>query len=133
TIIEDKFSMGFSSLFILLTIFIVLMSADVYNKEQRKISDYITVKVLLLFGGIAMVSFGNLAVFFLGIEILSIALYILASSKPTSIKSNEAGMKYFLMGAFASGFLLFGIALIYGATGSFDMAVIHEAGMSAGV
>lgn len=133
TIIEDKFSMGFSSLFILLTIFIVLMSADVYSKEQRKLSDYITVKVLLLFGGIAMVSFGNLAVFFLGIEILSIALYILASSKPTSIKSNEAGMKYFLMGAFASGFLLFGIALIYGATGSFDMAVIHQAGMSAGV
>ena len=133
TIIEDKFSMGFSSLFILLTIFIILMSADVYSKEQRKISDYITVKILLLFGGISMVSFGNLATFFLGIEILSIALYILAASKPTSIKSNEAGMKYFLMGAFASGFLLFGIALMYGATGSFDMSVIHEAGMSAGV
>lgn len=133
TIIEDKFSMGFSSLFILLTIFIVLMSADFYKNEQKKLSDYITVKVLLLFGGVAMVSFGNLATFFLGIEILSIALYILAASKPTSIKSNEAGMKYFLMGAFASGFLLFGIALIYGATGSFDMATIHQAGMSAGV
>lgn len=133
TIVEDKFSMGFSSLFILLTIFIVLMSADFYNKEQKKLSDYITVKVLLLFGGISMVSFGNLATYFVGIEILSISLYILAASKPTSIKSNEAGMKYFLMGAFASGFLLFGIALIYGATGSFDMVTIHQAGMSAGV
>ncbi len=133
TIIEDKFSMGFSSLFILLTIFIVLMSSDFYKNEQKKLSDYITVKVLLLFGGVAMVSFGNLATYFVGIEILSISLYILAASKPTSIKSNEAGMKYFLMGAFASGFLLFGIALIYGATGSFDMATIHQAGMSAGV
>ena len=133
TIIEDKFSMGFSSLFILLTIFIVLMSGDFYRNEQRKLSDYITVKILLLFGGVAMVSFGNLATYFVGIEILSIALYILAASKPTSIKSNEAGMKYFLMGAFASGFLLFGIALIYGATGSFDMSTIHQAGMSANV
>lgn len=132
-IVEDKYSMGFSSLFILLTIFIVLMSSDFYNKEQKKLPDYITVKLLLLFGGVAMVSFGNLATYFVGIEILSISLYVLAASKPENIKSNEAGMKYFLMGAFASGFLLFGIALIYGATGSFDMEVIHQAGMSAGV
>lgn len=130
TIVEDNYSRGFSSLFILLTIFLVLMSGDYYKKEIIKLSDFVTVKILLLFGGVAMVSFGNLATFFVGIEILSIALYILASSKPTSIKSNEAGMKYFLMGAFASGFLLFGIALIYGATGSFDMGVIHQAVMS---
>jgi len=127
TIVEDKFSLGFSSLFILLTIFIVLMSADFYNKEQRKLSDFITVKIILLFGGVAMVSFGNLATYFLGIEILSISLYVLAASQPKNIKSNEAGMKYFLMGAFASGFLLFGIALIYGATGSFDTSVIYQA------
>ncbi len=130
TIIEDNYSRGFSSLFILLTIFLVLMSGDYYKKQIFKLSDFVTIKILLLFGGVAMVSFGNLATFFLGIEILSIALYILAASKPTSIKSNEAGMKYFLMGAFASGFLLFGIALIYGATGSFDMAVIHQTVMS---
>lgn len=126
-IIEDNYSRGFSSLFIVLTIFLVLMSGDYYKKQIVKLSDFVTVKILLLFGGVAMVSFGNLATFFLGIEILSIALYILAASKPTSIKSNEAGMKYFLMGAFASGFLLFGITMIYGATGSFDMTVIYEA------
>jgi len=126
TIVEDKFSLGFSSLFILLTIFIVLMSADFYDKEQRKLSDFITIKLILLFGGVAMVSFGNLATYFVGIEILSISLYILAASYPKDVKSNEAGMKYFLMGAFASGFLLFGIALIYGATGSFDTSVIYQ-------
>jgi len=126
TIVEDRFSLGFSSLFIVLTIFIVLMSADFYNKEQRKLSDFITIKLILLFGGVAMVSFGNLATYFVGIEILSISLYILAASQPKNVKSNEAGMKYFLMGAFASGFLLFGIALIYGATGSFDTTIIYH-------
>jgi NADH-quinone oxidoreductase subunit N len=80
---------------------------------------------------VAMVSFGNLAMFFLGIEILSIALYVLASSDRSSLKSNEAGLKYFLMGSFASGILLFGICLIYGAMGSFDVIEISELSRSA--
>jgi NADH-quinone oxidoreductase subunit N len=78
-----------------------------------------------------MVSFGNLAMFFLGIEILSISLYILAASNRMNVKSNEAGMKYFLMGSFASGIILFGICLIYGAMGTFDVAEINEWSRSA--
>jgi NADH-quinone oxidoreductase subunit N len=78
-----------------------------------------------------MISFGNLAMFFLGIEILSISLYILAASSRMNIKSNEAGMKYFLMGSFASGIILFGICLIYGAMGTFDIAEITEWSRSA--
>ena len=78
-----------------------------------------------------MVSFGNLAMFFLGIEILSISLYILAASDRMNIKSNEAGMKYFLMGSFASGIILFGICMIYGAMGSFDIIEISEMSQSA--
>jgi NADH-quinone oxidoreductase subunit N len=78
-----------------------------------------------------MVSFGNLAMFFLGIEILSISLYVLAASSRMNIKSNEAGMKYFLMGSFASGIILFGICLIYGAMGSFDIVEISEMSQSA--
>src|SRR5690554_7216730 len=66
-----------------------------------------------------MIAFEHFVMFFIGLEILSISLYVLAASVPDKIKSNEAGMKYFLMGSFASGFVLFGIALIYGATGSF--------------
>ena len=69
--------------------------------------------------------------YFLGIEVLSIALYILASSNRLSIKSNEAGLKYFLMGSFASGIILFGICLIYGAMGSFDVTEISELSRSA--
>jgi NADH-quinone oxidoreductase subunit N len=78
-----------------------------------------------------MVSFGNLAMFFLGIEVLSISLYILAASSRMNVKSNEAGMKYFLMGSFASGIILFGICLIYGAMGSFDVAEITDWSRSA--
>jgi NADH-quinone oxidoreductase subunit N len=68
-----------------------------------------------------------MAMLFLGIEILSISLYILAGSKMTDLSSNEASFKYFLMGSFATGFLLFGIALIYGVTGTFDLPQIASA------
>lgn len=121
----NNYSAAFSSLFIILTIFLVALSPDFHKDHKAKISDFIAIKLFLLTGAIAMVSFGNLAMFFLGIEILSISLYVLAASQPKDLKSNEAGMKYFLMGAFASGFILFGIALVYGATGSFDTAVIY--------
>ncbi|KRD11180.1 NADH-quinone oxidoreductase subunit N [Flavobacterium sp. Root901] len=127
----SKFSTSFSSLFIVLTIFLVALSHNFYENHQTKISDYIAIKVFLLAGAVAMVSFGNLAMFFLGIEILSIALYVLAASDRLNIKSNEAGMKYFLMGSFASGIILFGICLIYGAMGTFDIAEIHESSLSA--
>ena len=130
-IVVDKFSVAFSSLFIILTIFLITLSHDVYKDHPTKISDYIAIKIFLLAGSVAMVSFGNLSMFFLGIEILSISLYILAASNRLSLKSNEAGMKYFLMGSFASGIILFGICLIYGATGYFDVAEIHD--LSAGL
>src|SRR3970040_1604996 len=130
-IIVNKFSTAFSGLFIILTIFLVAMAHDFYEDHQTKISDFIAIKVFLLAGTVAMVSFGNLAMFFLGIEMLSIALYILAASNRLSIKSNEAGLKYFLMGSFASGIILFGICLIYGAMGTFDVAEITDWSRSA--
>ena len=132
-IVVDKYATAFSCLFIVLTIFLVALSHDFYDNQKSKISDFIAIKVFLLAGCVAMVSFGNLAMFFLGIEILSIALYVLAASSRLNVKSNEAGMKYFLMGSFASGILLFGICLVYGAIGSFDMRIIAEAGVSADV
>ena len=125
-VVTNRFSMSFSALFIVLTIFLVALGGDFYKNHQKKLSDFIAIKVFLLAGAVAMVSFGNLSMFFLGIEILSIALYILAGSNRLSLKSNEAGMKYFLMGSFASGIILFGICLIYGATGSFDIGEIFE-------
>lgn len=132
-IVVDKFSVAFSSLFIVLTVFLVTLSQDVYKDHPTKISDFIAIKIFLLAGGVAMVSFGNLAMFFLGIEVLSISLYILAASNRLNLKSNEAGMKYFLMGSFASGILLFGICLVYGAIGSFDVVEIKELSQGLGL
>ena len=130
-IVVSKFSSAFSALFIVLTIFLVALAHDFYEDHPTKISDFIAIKIFLLAGAVAMVSFGNLAMFFLGIEILSISLYILAASNRMNVKSNEAGMKYFLMGSFASGIILFGICLIYGAMGTFDVAEITEWSRSA--
>ncbi len=129
----SKFSQSFSVLFIVLAIFLIALCHNFYEANQSRLSDFVGIKIFMLAGCVAMVSFGNLAMFFLGIEILSISLYILAASNRLNVKSNEAGMKYFLMGAFASGILLFGICLIYGAIGSFDMETIKEASMSADV
>ncbi|MXN91469.1 NADH-quinone oxidoreductase subunit NuoN [Flavobacterium sp. Sd200] len=122
---SDKYGLAFSALFILISIFLVALSPEFHKEHKAKLSDFVAIKLFLLTGAIAMVSFTNLAMFFLGIEILSISLYVLAASKPKDVKSNEAGMKYFLMGAFASGIILFGIALIYGATGTFNMLDIN--------
>jgi len=127
----NNFSVAFSSLFIVLTIFLVALSHNFYENHPTKLSDFIAIKVFLLSGAVAMVSFGNLSMFFLGIEVLSISLYILAASNRMNLKSNEAGMKYFLMGSFASGIILFGICLIYGAMGTFDVAEISELSRSA--
>ncbi|WP_293872378.1 NADH-quinone oxidoreductase subunit N [Flavobacterium sp.] len=132
-VVVDKFSVAFSSLFIILTIFLVALSGDFYKDHPTKLSDFIAIKIFLLAGSVAMVSFGNLSMFFLGIEVLSISLYILAASRRLDVKSNEAGMKYFLLGSFASGIILFGICLIYGATGYFDLAEIKDLSSGAGL
>ena len=80
-----------------------------------------------LAGAVVMVTFSNLVMLFLGIEILSISMYIMAGSQKDKYSSNEAALKYFLMGSFSTGFLLFGIALIYGCTGSFFTSGIAAA------
>ena len=129
-IVMDSYANVFSSLFILLTALLVLFSAPSYAKSS-KVSDFISIKVFMLSGAVAMVSFNNISMFFLGIEVLSIGLYVLAGSDRLNIKSNESGMKYFLMGSFASGILLFGIAMLYGATGAFDVPTLREASISA--
>lgn len=124
-IIVNKTNMLFSGLFILLTIFLIVLSESFYKPIYNKISDFVSIKLFLLIGAICMVCFGNMVVFFLGLEILSISLYVLAGSDFTNIKSNESGMKYLLLGSFASGFVLFGIAMIYGATVSFNIIEIN--------
>ena len=120
----SRFGQWFSILFIVLTIGIVALGHDFYKNRVSKLSDFISLKIFVLIGAVCMIAFEHFVMFFIGLEILSISLYVLAASNPDKIKSNEAGMKYFLMGSFASGFVLFGIALIYGATASFYIETI---------
>jgi len=120
----DNYSVAFSGLAIVISAFVFVLSSDFYKDDSKHISDYLAILVFVLCGALIMFSFWNMAMLFLGIEILSISLYIMAGSKRFDVRSNEAGFKYFLMGSFASGFLLFGIALIYGATRSFHLANI---------
>jgi len=106
-------------LFIVLLIFI--LSIKYYNKEIEHLTDIYGLLLFALVGAMLMVCYSNLNLLFLAIEILSIPLYVLAASHRTDNNSNEAGLKYFIMGAFASGFLLFGIALLFGQANTFSL------------
>ncbi len=119
--IADNFGIAFNALLIFAA-FLVFMFANLYYKVvQRPLEDIYALFLFALVGAMVMTSFGNLIMLFIGVETLSISLYILAGSKKFDIASNEAAMKYFLTGSVSTGFLLFGIALVYGASGSFNM------------
>jgi NADH-quinone oxidoreductase subunit N len=121
---SDNYALAFTGLLIVVAMLLITMSSNFYQAEELKLADYIAMIVFTLSGGIAMVSFSNMTMLFIGLEVLSISLYVLAGSRRKDIRSNEAAMKYFLMGSFASGILLFGITLIYGASGSFNLSEI---------
>src|SRR5690606_38856703 len=124
-VLFDHFALVFSLLMISITILILLLSKDYFDVVGEHTAEYFSLILFSLTGGLIIVSFYNLSMLFIGIEIMSVALYILAGIRKSDYASNEASLKYFLMGAFSTGFLLFGIALIYGATGSFGMAEIQ--------
>lgn len=119
----DNYAVAFSMTLSLTAMLWFLMSRD-YFENNTNVTDHFSLILFSLVGAVFMVSYSNLAMLFLGIEVLSVSLYILAGSNFKNIFSNEASFKYFLMGSFATGFLLFGIALIYGVTASFDIHVI---------
>lgn len=116
----------FSILLIALTVVIFLFSKYYYTEQIDHLADIYALLLFSLAGGIIMVSFNNLVMLFMGIETLSIPLYVLAASNRKNLLSNEAGLKYFIMGAFASSFLLLGITFIYGTTGTFSIDGIAQ-------
>jgi NADH-quinone oxidoreductase subunit N len=122
----DRFSMAFSGVLIFITLFLFNISDHFYKNTDQNKGDIYALMLFVLCGGVIMTSYNNLTMLFLGIEILSISLYILAGSRKFDLASNEASIKYFLTGSFSTGFLLFGIALIYGTTKSFNIDVIRD-------
>ena len=122
----DNYAVAFTGIILLVAFLWFLMAQDFFREETSK-SDHYALVIFALAGAVIMVSYTNMAMLFLGIEILSIPMYILAGSKKDDVLSNESAFKYLIMGAFATGVLLVGIVLIYGATGSFDLGEIAVA------
>lgn len=103
-----------------------LITDDHLRREGSEGPEVHAMYLLAAAGGVVMVSATDLIVLFLGLETLSIAMYILAASHRSRLESKEAGLKYFILGGFSSAFFLYGIALIYGATGTTRLAGITE-------
>src|SRR5215211_7613079 len=119
----DRFALLFSLVANLCTLAFFLLSSKDMEKVGHNYSDYFALLFFILSGIVISASFTSLLMLFLGIEIISIPLYILTGSDKRNLKSNEASLKYFLLGSFSTGLMLMGIALIYGATRSFQTGV----------
>ncbi len=128
----DDLSTLFNLLFLGSTGIVILLSMPFLRKEDVEHSEYYALLLFATSGMMILASGLDLITLFLGIEVLSISLYVLAGFRRDSDASNEAAMKYFLLGAFASSVLLYGIALVYGSTGTTNLAKIAETVSSAG-
>ena len=120
-LVYDKFSNLFLLIISISLVFYFWLTAKEVVKVGAHGSEYFALIFFVMAGAGLVTLFNNLLILFLGIEILSIPLFILTGSDKRNLKSNEAALKYFLMGAFSTGILLLGIAFIYGATGSFQV------------
>lgn len=117
----DRYSILFNLLMTGCTVLYALLVGKDVARVGVHVSDYFALVMFMLCGVYLLSGYNNLLMLFLGIEILSIPQYILAGSDKRNLKSSEASLKYFLMGSFSTGILLMGIALLYGANGSFNV------------
>jgi NADH-quinone oxidoreductase subunit N len=122
--ISDGYSTFFKIIFFLNVILSVLISIKYIAIEKVNFGEYYSLIVLSTLGMMIMASAGDLIVLYLGLELMALSTYVLAGFIRHDTKSNEAALKYFLLGAFASAFLLYGISLIYGLTGTTDIKSI---------
>ena len=125
-LIYDDFSMKVSFLLVLATIVCLLLSTDYLKNEKINLFEYVIFILLSCLGGCWLVASYDFFTMYLTIELLSLPLYGLASIKSRSLLSTEAGLKYFILGAFSSGVFLFGVSLIYLATGSLSFSEIGQ-------
>ncbi|MFI5188129.1 MAG: NADH-quinone oxidoreductase subunit N [Chitinophagales bacterium] len=116
----DRFTLLFTAIIFACTLVYFLLSARDMEKVGINYGEYFALIFFVLCGVTLVSSFRSLLMLFLGIEIISIPLYILTGSDKRNLKSNEASLKYFLLGAFSTGLMLMGIALVYGSTGTFS-------------
>lgn len=123
----DGFSVFVIALLACTVVLTALVADGFLHRESLDGPAFYVLLMLSAAGGMTMASANNLIVLFLGLEILSLAVYVLVAMHLRRAESQEAGIKYFVLGAFASAFLLYGIALVYGATGSLNLVEIRRA------
>jgi NADH-quinone oxidoreductase subunit N len=125
-LVVDGFTTFFRVLVLLVGVFTVLASYQFLTREGANSGEYYALVLFSVAGQSVMVSARELIMIFIGLEISSIASYVMAGYLRDDKRANEAAVKYFLLGSFATAFLLYGVAWVYGATGSTDLAVIRD-------
>ena len=123
-IATDSLRLSFSFVFLFVTAITILVSTIWIEREDVPAGEYHALLLFATFGMMLMASGNDLVIIFLGLETLSIATYVMAGLRKGDLRSNESSMKYFILGSFASAFLLYGMALIYGATASTNVTQI---------
>jgi NADH-quinone oxidoreductase subunit N len=126
-LVFDKNAVLYSVLAMSFALLVIVGGYNYFKKEVEHTGEYISLLLFSTVGALCMTAFTDLFMFFLGLEILSIPIYVMAGSKKKDVLSTEASLKYFFTGAFATGIFLFGTAWVYGATGSFKLAEIQTA------
>ena len=124
--IVDHMSLFFICIFTISSALAIILSVEYNEREGIRAGEYYALILFCTVGMILLASSTDMIMIFLGIEIVSICLYVLAGIRRNDHRSNEAALKYFLLGAFATGFLLYGMTLVYGSTGSTNLFKIAE-------
>ena len=124
--VVDHLSLFFICIFTISSALAILLSVEYNEREGIRAGEYYALILFCTVGMILLASTTDMIMIFLGIEIVSICLYVLAGIRRNDHRSNEAALKYFLLGAFATGFLLYGMTLVYGSTGSTNLFKIAE-------
>lgn len=122
----DTYALLLNSILLAAVLCYFLLSGSAMEKIGANLADYLALLFFVSSGMMMVSAFESLLILFLGIEIITIPLYILTGSDKKNLKSNEASLKYFLLGAFSSGILLMGITLVYGARGSFALSGVAD-------
>lgn len=122
----DDFGTFFKALFLVITALVTILSLGYTERAGILCGEYYALLLFGVLGMMVMVSSNNFITIFVGLEIMSISLYVLCGLLAGNLKSAEASFKYFLLGAFATAFLLYGMAFVYATTGSLDISEIAE-------
>lgn len=125
-LVLDRFGLFFNGLLLIVTLLVLLISKEYLEREEIHIGEYYALLLFALSGMLLLTMSADLVMTFVAIEVMSIPVYVLAAYNRGSYRCIESSLKYFILGAFASGFLLYGVALLYGHAGTTSLAGLHD-------